>query len=53
MLAAVEEVPELGALVLRIPLAELVAVAKEALLGTGLFLVTTAAPQGGVVLTLF
>jgi hypothetical protein len=39
VLAAVKDIPELGALVLGIPLAKIVAVREEALLGTGFFLV--------------
>src|SRR5690606_22355145 len=39
VLAPVEEMPELGPLVLRVPLAEGVSVTEEALLGPGLLLV--------------
>ena len=52
VLAAVEEVPEFGALVFRVPLAEVVAVGEEALLGAGFFLVAAAAAEAGVVLVL-
>ena len=45
--AAVVEVPELGALVLRVPLAELVAVGVDALLGASLLLVAASAAEGG------
>src|SRR5690606_28648866 len=41
--APVEEVPELGSLVLRVPLTEAVTVGEEALLGAGLFLVAAGA----------
>ena len=44
---AVVEAPQLGALHLRVPLAELVAVGVDALLGAGLLLVATAAAEGG------
>src|SRR3954453_1960891 len=44
---AIEEVPELGALVLRVPLAELVAEGEDALLGAGLVLVAAGAAGGG------
>ena len=44
---AVVERPQLGALVLRVPLAELVAVGVDALLGAGLLLVAAAATEGG------
>src|SRR5687768_8551449 len=46
--AAVVQVPQLGALVARVPLAELVTEAQDALLGTGLVLVTAAAAEDGV-----
>ena len=45
--AAVVEAPQLGALHLRVPLAELVAVGVDALLGAGLLLVAAAATEGG------
>ena len=45
--AAVVEAPQLGALVLRVPLAELVAVGVDALLGAGLLLVAAAAAERG------
>src|SRR6478735_2984842 len=44
----VEEVPQLGALVLRVPLTELVAEADDALLGAGLLLVAAAAAEDAV-----
>ena len=44
----VEEVPQLGALVLGVPLAELVAQADDALLGAGLLLVAAAAAEDAV-----
>ena len=43
VVAPVVEVPQLGALVLRVPLAELVAEGEEALLGAGLLLVAAGA----------
>ena len=46
--ARVVETPQLGALVLRIPLAEQVAEAEDALLGAGLVLVAAGATEGGV-----
>jgi hypothetical protein len=46
--AAVVEVPQLGPLVLRVPLAELVAEAEHPLLGPGLLLVAAGAAEGGV-----
>src|SRR5436190_16003782 len=46
--ARVEEVPELRALVARIPLAVLVAVRKDPLLGARLFLVASRAAEKGV-----
>ena len=46
--AAVVEVPQLGALVLRVPLAELVAEARHPLLGPGLLLVAAGAAEHGV-----
>ena len=45
--AAVVEAPQLGALHLGVPLAELVAVGVDALLGAGLLLVAPAATEGG------
>ena len=45
--AAVVEGPQLGALHLGVPLAELVAVGVDALLGAGLLLVAAAATEGG------
>ena len=50
--AAVEEVPEFGALVLGVPLAEVVAVGEEALLGAGFLFVAASAAEAGVVLVL-
>jgi len=44
----VEDAPQLGALVLRIPLAELVAEGEDPLLGPGLLLVPAATPEDGV-----
>ena len=46
--AAVVEAPQLGALVLRVPLAELVAEAEHPLLGPGLLLVAAGAAEHGV-----
>ena len=46
--AAVVEVPQLGALVARVPLAELVAQGEDPLLGPGLLLVAAAAAEDGV-----
>ena len=46
--AAVVEAPQLGALVLRIPLAELVAEAEDPLLRPGLLLVAPGAAEHGV-----
>jgi hypothetical protein len=46
--AGVEQVPQLGALVLRVPAAEFVAEGKDALLGAGLFLVAAGAADAGV-----
>ena len=48
VVSPVEEIPEFGALVFGIPLAELITVRKEALLGAGLFLITAAATEAGV-----
>ena len=48
LVSPVEEIPEFGALVFGIPLAELITVRKEALLGAGLFLITAAATEAGV-----
>ena len=45
---AIVEIPELGALVLRVPLAELVAEGEDALLGAGLLLVPPRAAEEGV-----
>ena len=50
--AAVVEAPQLRALVLRIPLAELVAEGEDALLGAGLLLVAAGAAEDGVELVL-
>src|SRR6202012_430676 len=47
-LAAVVEAPQLGPLVLRVPLAEFVAEAEHALLGAGLVLVAPTAPEDRV-----
>jgi len=46
--ARVEDVPQLGALVLGVPLAEVVAQADDALLGAGLLLVAATAPEDPV-----
>lgn len=46
--AGVEQGPQLGALGLRLPLAEAVTVGEDALLGTGLFLVAAGATDQGV-----
>src|SRR5262249_23191958 len=46
--AAVEQVPQLGALILRLPLAELIAEGEDAFLGPGLLFVTTGATEGRV-----
>ena len=48
LLGSVEEVPELGALVFGIPLPKSVAVAEEALFGTGLFFVASSASKQAV-----
>ena len=45
-LAPVEDVPQLRTLILRVPLGELIAMAEEALLGTGLLLVATGTTYG-------
>jgi hypothetical protein len=44
---AVVEAPQFGALVLGVPLAEVVAVGVDALLGAGLLLVAAATTEGG------
>jgi hypothetical protein len=46
--AAVEQIPQLGALVLGVPLRELVAVGEEALFGACLFFVAPRAADGAV-----
>src|SRR5581483_2063652 len=46
--AAVVDGPQLGALVLGVPLAEVVPEGEDALLGPGLLLVPPGAPEGGV-----
>ena len=48
VLAAVKEVPQLGALVFGVPLAVAVAMRKEAFLGARLFLVAAGAAEGSV-----
>jgi len=53
VLLAVEDVPKLGALVLRVPLAELIAMAEEALLGAGFLFIATTTAEAGVELMLF
>ncbi len=53
LLAAVEDIPEFGPLVLRIPLAEGIAVGEEALFRPGFFLVATATAERGIVLARF
>jgi hypothetical protein len=50
--AGVVEAPELGALVLGVPLTEVVAVGEDALLGAGALLVAAGAADGGVELVL-
>ena len=50
--AAVEDVPKLGALVLRVPLAEFVAVGEEAFLRSGLLFIATTTTEAGVELML-
>ncbi len=52
ILAAVEKVPKFGALIFRVPLAEVIAVGEEAFLGAGLFLFAAAAAEAGVILVL-
>lgn len=47
MVASVEKVPQLRTLVLRVPLAEIIAVRKETLLGPRLFLVAAPAAEAG------
>ncbi len=47
-LPAVVQIPEFRALVLRVPLAELVAVAEDALLGTGLLLIAAGTADGAI-----
>ena len=51
-MATVVEVPQLGTLVLRVPLPEVVAEAEHALLGAGLLLVATGTAEHRVVLAL-
>ena len=53
VLVAVEEVPQLRALVLRVPLAELVPVREKPLFGAGFFFVPACAAEGRVDLQLF
>ena len=53
VVAPVVEVPQLGALVLRVPLAELVTEREEPLLGAGLLLVAPGAAHDGVEPVLF
>ena len=50
---AVEKVPQLGALVFRIPLPKIVAVAEEAFLGTSFLFVASCSTHAGVVLAFF
>ena len=49
----IEEIPQFGALVLGIPLAEVIAVGKEALFRSGLLFVTTSTAKDGVEFVLF
>ena len=51
--AAVEDIPQFGTLVFGIPLAEFVAVGKEALFGAGFFFVAASAAHGRIVAALF
>src|SRR5690606_36168728 len=51
-LPAVEQVPQLGALVLRIPLAEAVAVGEKSFLGACLLLIAASAAKGRIDLEL-
>ena len=53
VLAPVEDVPKLGPLVLRVPLAEGIAVGEKALLGAGFLLVAAATTESSVVLAFF
>ena len=53
LLAAIENIPQLRALILRIPLTEGITMREEALLGTRLLFVTTTATKGSVVLAFF
>ena len=48
LFATVVEIPELGSLLLGIPLAELVAVGKDAFFRSGLFLVAAPATEGSI-----
>ena len=50
---AVEEVPQLGPLIFRIPLAEIVTVREEALFRAGLFLVATCPTDASIELVFF
>ena len=50
---AVEQIPKLGALVLGVPLAEIVAVGEEAFLGTGLFFVAPRPADARIELVFF
>ena len=50
---AVEQVPQLGTLVLGVPLAEVVAVGEEAFLGAGFFLVAAGPTDAGIKLVFF
>ena len=49
MLVAVEQVPQLGPLALRVPLAELVPERKDPLLGAGLLLVAAGAAESNFI----
>ena len=53
VLAAVENVPQFGPLILRIPLPEIVAVRENALFGAGFFLVAAGTANAGVEFVFF
>ena len=53
MLFSVEKIPQLGALVFWVPLAEFIAVREKALLGSGLLFIAATATEAGVELLCF
>ena len=53
ILATIEKIPQLRALIFWVPLTEVIAVGEEALLGAGFFFITATTSEAAIVLMLF